>query len=196
MKSLLPLLIIGLLFGLISSCQNNQSNKTEISENTEQNTSDTQNKTVETDTQEGPVSETSIAPVKINPAKIELGDIILGHEVKSVDYQEKFVFGFMLKGDFCFDGKLSLGMADGIDFTPNEVTRDKAQIVIDEMQKPLYMWTTFTNTDAFHNALGEENVKKLEGGEMMDVSICFKNYQVIAMETEIKAEAEFVSVDF
>ncbi len=198
MKSLMHLLIIGLVLGLVLSCQDNQtdtSDTTKTSENTEQNASEVQNKSADTDLQDSPVSEVSIAPTEVNPAEIKVGDIILGHEVKSVDYQDKFVFEFVLKGDFCFDGQLSIGMADEITFTPNEEGREIAKIVIGEIQKPLYMWTHFTNTDEFHKALGEENLSKLEAGEMMDAKLCFKNYRVIAMETEIRAEAEFVSIE-
>jgi len=194
MKKLSKLLLVIILLGVVIACQNsgnkesNQSEKTEITEQPS-------DESIDMDEQEGPISETSIAPIEINPATIKTGDIILGHEVKSVNYQSEFVFEFVLSGDFCFDGQLSLGMSADIEFTPNESTRDKAQIVIGDVQKPLYMWTTFTNTGAFYDALGEDNVQKLEQGEMMDCAICFKNYTVIAMETEIKAEAEFVSMD-
>ena len=199
MKFLSQLLIVALVFILALSCQNNQSETSddavETIENSESKTDEVQDKSAETEMQDGPASETSIAPVKVNPAEIQAGDIILGHEVKSVNYQDEFVFEIVFIGEFCFDGHLSLGMSADIEFTPNEATRDKAQIVIDDIQKPLYMWTTFTNTKTFQDGLGEDILQKLNQGEMMELSICFKNYKVIAMETEIKAEAEFVSYE-
>lgn len=193
------LFIIALVSILALSCQNNQSETSddalETTENSAPKTDEMQDKSADAEAQDGPVSETSIAPVKVNPAEIKVGDIILGHEVKSVNYQDEFVFEMVFAGEFCFEGRLSLGMTDDIDFTPNEATRDKVQLVIGEVQKPLYMWTTFTNTETFHNVLGEKNVQKLKQGEMMDINICFRNYKVIAMGTEIKAEAEFVSIN-
>jgi hypothetical protein len=199
MKFTLQLFTFAILVTFVLSCQNNQSETSDdASEKTEQlepKTDEIQDKSDETVMQDGPVSETSLAPVEINPAEIKVGDIVLGHEVKSVNYQDEFVFEIAFIGEFCFDGHLSFGMSDDIEFTPNNATRDKAQIVIGDVQKPLYMWTTFTNIETFHDGLGEENVQKLNQGEMMELSICFKNYKVIAMEAEIKAEAEFVSYE-
>lgn len=176
------------------SCQNKDAN-TE-SEEQSQNVENQQviDEVDKDELQEGPVSETSIAPLEIKVEDLTDGDVLLGHKVKSVKYQETFVFEIQMDGEYCFEGTLGLGMSDGIEFTPNETYRSKAQLMLGDVQKPLYMWTSFHNEAALRECLTEAQLTAVGQGDLLDVSLCLTNYSVSANMYEISAQADFVSL--
>jgi len=132
-------------------------------------------------------------PVIIIVEDIKSGDIINGLTVSKFDYKGNTDFSLELNGEYEMTGNLEMSQVDGeINFTPDEKNRKSWILKMNDIEKPFFMWTTFSNEKEVLVALSPEQKKKYEAWEQIPVTITMKNYKIFASEYYISGSADFV----
>jgi len=183
MKQIFKMLFVAQLAFLVScggnSAVKDEENKSETTKNTEE-----------------PEKDKTEEPASFFVKDIKNGDDICGLKIKNFKYVHEQEFSFETEGEVVLSGSLSVSMMDGgIEFTPDVKMQEKATMKFNNIEKPLFLWTTISNIDDLMALLSDEQKARITETESLPVKIRVKNYYIAAGGNNIWAGAEFVKIE-
>lgn len=135
------------------------------------------------------------APQTFIVKNIVNGDEICGLKVKNYEYTHEQQFSFVLEGEITLSGSLAISMVDDeIQFTPDAQIQELATLKFNNIEKPLFIWTSISNINSLLALLTDEQKTKIEEAEGLEIKLCLKNYYIGAGGNNIGAGAEFVRI--
>lgn len=186
MKQIFKMLFVAQLAFLVS-CGGNAAVKEE------ENKSESSKTTENTEVSEKDKPEESVS---FFVKDMKNGDEICGLKINNFKYVHEQEFSFETEGEVTLSGSLSVDMMDGgIEFTPDAEMQQRATMKFNNIEKPLFLWTTISNIDDLLVLLSDEQKAKITETESLPVKIRVKNYYVAAGGNNIWAGAEFVNME-
>ncbi len=130
--------------------------------------------------------------VKIAVEDIKLGEKYWGLKCSEYKYTNKQEFIYKLDGKIELTGTLT--KADNLIFTPNKAKGKNGILIVNNNEKPFFMWIKFENEDELYKQLSIEQQTICSKHESVEITLQIKDYTVAAAYNDLFVQAVFVKI--